>query len=172
MQTAIQSIITCERCIWKASKFYSILASSIGDWLNEKTKTKRLGHGTYLTEVEEHELKTWAFRMQEVAFCVTLPMLKNKVREIIKKFPRVHPFKDDLLGQKWWEWFKSRHPDVVLRCGEGLEMKRSMGLIITTKPAPNSISFWALYSLPMNIKHLMCGIQTRLVYNQLEKIVP
>lgn len=31
--------------------------------------------------------------------------------------------------QMWWECFKSRHPDVVLRIGEGLELKRSMGLI-------------------------------------------
>jgi hypothetical protein len=128
MQIAIQSIKTGERSIRNAAKFYSIPASSIGDWLNGKTTTKRLGHGTYLTEVEERELKTWAFRMQEVAFCVTLPILKNTVREIIRKFPRVHPFKDDLPGQKWWERFKCRHPDVVLRCGEGLEMKRSMGL--------------------------------------------
>ena len=66
--------------------------------------------------------------MQKMAFSVTLPILKNTVRDIVQRFPRQHPFRDDLPGQTWWECFKSRYPDVVLRLGEGLEMKRCVGL--------------------------------------------
>lgn len=107
--------------------------------MSGKTKSKRHGHDPYLTEVEERELKTWCFRMQEMAFSVTLPILKNTVRDIVRRFPRQHPFKDDLLGQEWWEYFKSRHPDVVLRIGEGLEMKRCMGL--------NQVSYSRFYDM-------------------------
>lgn len=96
--------------------------------MSGKTKTKRHGHDRYLTEVEEWELKAWCFKMQEMAFSVTLPILKNIVWDIVQRFPWQHPFKDDLPGQTWWECFKSRYPDVVLRLGEGLEMKRCVGL--------------------------------------------
>ena len=66
--------------------------------------------------------------MQEIAFSVTLPILKNTVRDIVQRCPRQNPSKDDLPGQTSWECFKSWHPYVVLRLGEGLEMKRCVGL--------------------------------------------
>ena len=128
MQIAIQCIKSGQRSIRNASRFFSIPSSSIRDWMSRKTKSKRHGHDPYLTLIEEEELKVWCFKMQEMAFSVTLPILKNTVRDIVQCFPRKHPFKDDLPGQSWWECFKSRHPDVVLRLGEGLEMKRCIGL--------------------------------------------
>ena len=129
MQTTIQCIKSGQRSVRNASKFFSTPSSSIQDWMIGKTKSKRHGHDPYLTHIEEEEeLKAWCFKMQEMAISVTLPILKNTVRDIVQRFPRQHPFKDDLPGQTWWECFKSRHPDVVLRLGEGLEMKRCMGL--------------------------------------------
>jgi hypothetical protein len=128
MHTAIQCIKAGERSIRNAYKYYSIPTSSIRDWMSGKTKTKRHGHDPYLTQVEESELKEWCFKMQDMAFSVTLAILKNSVREIVQRIPRKHPFKDDLLGHKWWQCFKSRHPDVVLRLGDSLEMKRCVGL--------------------------------------------
>ena len=68
MQKPILSIKSGERSIRSIAKFYSIPSSSLGDWLSGKTKTKRLGHATYLTAIEEHELEQWCFKMQEVAF--------------------------------------------------------------------------------------------------------
>ena len=125
MKIAIESIKSGERSIRNASKFFSIPASSIADG---KTKKKRHGFNPYLTEAEESELKAWCFKMQEMAFSVTLPILKNTVKDIVTRHPRKHPFKDNRPGQTWWQCFKSRHPEVVLRVDEGLEMKRCVGL--------------------------------------------
>ena len=99
MQTTIQSIKSGQRSIRNVSKFFSIHVSSVKDWMSGKTKTKRHGHDPYLIEAEELELKTWCFEMQEMAFLITLPILKNTVRDIVQRFPRQHPFKDDLPGQ-------------------------------------------------------------------------
>jgi hypothetical protein len=79
MQTTILSIKLGQRSIRNASKFFSIPASSIRDWMSGKTKTKRQGHDPYLTEVEERELKTWCFKMQEMSFSITSPIIKNTI---------------------------------------------------------------------------------------------
>lgn len=83
MQTAIQCIKSGQRSIRNASRFFSIPSSSIRDWMSGKTKSKRHGHDPYLTLVEEEELKVWCFKMQKMAFLVTLPILKNTVRDIV-----------------------------------------------------------------------------------------
>ena len=74
MKIAIDNIKSGERSIRNASKFFSIPASSIADWMYEKTKKRRHGFDPYLTEEEECELKAWCFKMQEMAFSVTLPI--------------------------------------------------------------------------------------------------
>lgn len=128
MRTAINSIKSGERSIRNASNFFSIPASSISDWMYGKTKKKRHGFDPYLTREEEYELKAWCFKMQEMAFSITLPVLKNTIQDIVRKRPRKHLFKDDRPGQTWWQRFKLRHLEVVLRMGEGLEAKRCIGL--------------------------------------------
>lgn len=65
MRTAIDSIKSRERSIRNASKFSSIPASSIADWMYGKTKKKTHGFDPYLTKEEECELKAWCFKMQE-----------------------------------------------------------------------------------------------------------
>ena len=92
-----------------------------------RTSTKKIGHQTYLTEVEELALVEWCFSMQKVALCVTLNMLKCTIQTILKNAPRQHPFRDGIPGQKWWDGFKKRHLGITLRCADGLEMKRALG---------------------------------------------
>jgi len=60
-------------------------------------------------------LKAWCFKMQEMAFSVTLPILKNTINNIIRFHPKKwHPFKDDHLVQTWWQYFKLQHLEIVL----------------------------------------------------------
>jgi len=92
-----------------------------------KTKSKRTGHQTYLTEVEELAVVEWYLSMQHVALCVTLNMLKYTIQTILYNAPRQHPFRNALPGDKWWALFKKRHPEIVLKCASGLEVKRALG---------------------------------------------
>ena len=60
--------------------------------------------------------------MQDVAHCVTLQMLKSKVEQVCRGRPT--PFKGGLPGDKWWRYFKNKHPHLVLRTPQALDGKR------------------------------------------------
>ena len=127
MHLALAAVASKNMSIRKAEEFYGIPPSSIQDWKKQKTKSKRVGHQTYLTEVEELVVVNWCLEMQEVALCVTLNMLKYTIQAILHNAPRQHPFRDGIPGNKWWALFKKRHLEIVLRCASGLEVKRALG---------------------------------------------
>ena len=64
MHLALATIASKTMSIRQAEEFYGIPPSSIQDWKKEKTKSKRIGHQTYLTEVEELALVKWCLTMQ------------------------------------------------------------------------------------------------------------
>ena len=128
MRFALDVVRSKRLSIRQTAELYGIPPSSIHDWKNGKTSTKKIGHQTYPTEVEELALVKWCFSMLKVALCVTLNMLKCTIQTILKNAPRQHPFRDGIPGQKWWDGFKKRHPSITLRCADGLEMKRALGL--------------------------------------------
>ena len=65
------------------------------------TKSKRLGHQTYLTEIEELAVVKWCMSMQEVALCITLNMLRYTIQTILHNAPKQHTFRDGLPRNKW-----------------------------------------------------------------------
>lgn len=77
MQTTIQSIKSYQLEMHPSSSLFSPHLLEIG--CQGRQRLKRHGHDRYLTEVEEWELIAWCFKMQEMAFSVTLPILKNIV---------------------------------------------------------------------------------------------
>jgi len=109
--------------IRKASKTFSILASSISNLMFRKTKKKRHGFDLYLIEVEESEFKTWCFTMQARAFFATL---KNSVQDIVRPIQGIICSKMIVLG-KMVQMLQVK-TSIVLRIGEGLELKKYMGL--------------------------------------------
>lgn len=127
MRLALEAVTSKKMSIRQAGEYYGIPPSSIQDWKKGKTKSKTVGHQTYLTEVEEIAMVQWCIKMQEVALCITLNMLKYTVQTILRNAPRKHPFRNGIPGQKWWDLFKQRHPEIVLRCADGLEVKRALG---------------------------------------------
>ena len=127
MHLALAAVASKTMSIRQAGEFYGIPPFSIQDLKKEKTKTKRLGHQTYLTKIEELAVVEWCLSMQQVAFCITLNILKYTIQKILQNAPRQHPFRDGLPSDKWWALFKKRHPELVLRRAAGLEVKRALG---------------------------------------------
>lgn len=115
---------------------------------------------TYLSEVEELALVEWCFSMQKVALCVTLNMLKCTIQTILKNAPRHHPFRDGIPGKKWWDGFKKRHPSFTLRCADGLEMKRALGL--NRESTTFFLTYLSTYILHMDFYPATYGTQMRL----------
>ena len=78
-----------------------------------------------------------------------LIQLKSNVAQICQTRP--NPFKDGFLGKSWWEGFKRRHPELVLRSTEGLDRDRALNLhpsIVSKFYDTLSNSYWKhAYSL-------------------------
>ena len=127
MYLAFATVASKSMSIRQAGEHCGIPPSSIQDWSKGKTKSKRIGHQTYLTDMEELVVVNWCLSMQHVALCITLNMLKYTIQTILHNVPRQQPFRDGLLGDKWWTLYKKRHLEIVLRCASGLEVKRALG---------------------------------------------
>lgn len=89
-------------------------------------KSKKSGPDTVLTSEEEKLLVEWCENRQNVAHCVSLTLLKGKVKHICSD--RATPFSDGAPGRSWWYWFQRRHPHLVLRRPEDLDLSRAKGL--------------------------------------------
>jgi hypothetical protein len=64
----------------EAGKHFNIFKSTIRSWRIKKVTIKQLGPPTALTANEESALVTWCAKMQDIAYCVSVLMLKTKVK--------------------------------------------------------------------------------------------
>ena len=60
--------------------------------------------------------------MARLACPINTSQLKIKVAEITQTM--MIPFKNGISGKSWIRWFRNRHPQLVLRVPESLEMNR------------------------------------------------
>jgi len=80
--------------LWGPNKFWGILIISLFDHLYGKTKNRKIGPPSVLTE-KEKVIVTWVLNMQECGLSITL-QLKWKVAKVIQTQPT--PFQNGLLG--------------------------------------------------------------------------
>jgi hypothetical protein len=90
---------------------------------DSQNSSKKIGHQSYLTIIDEMALVEWCFTMQKVALCVTLNMLKCTIQTIMKNALRTHPFRKWNTMAQVVGWVQKRHHDISLRCANNLEMK-------------------------------------------------
>ena len=126
MRFALADIECGKKKIREAARFYFIPESSIRAWLYGKVKSKKSGPDTILTKEEEKCLVEWCETRQRVAHCVSLTLLKGKVKLICED--RITPFHEGIPRRSWWYWFQQRHPHLVLRRPEDLDTARAKGL--------------------------------------------
>ena len=105
---------------------FNIPRSSLRDHLSGRTTTRKIGARTILTNQEEQLLIQYIDEMLEVGQPLTPQMLKLKVAEICQG--KLTPFKDGILGDSWLYWFKQRHPHLVMRKPQGLEVARAKAM--------------------------------------------
>jgi hypothetical protein len=68
----------------------------------------------------------WILGMQECERSITLHQLKMKVIELTQTKPT--PFKNGIIRNSWWYWFKHRHPKLNIQLAKGLDVYKSEGL--------------------------------------------
>ena len=107
-----------------------------------RSKGRKMGLKMVLSMPEEKELVDYIYLMLDWDYQMTPIQLKNKVVEIVQE--RITLFKDGVFGESWIRWFRTRHPDLVLRVPQGLDHKKARALNLE-KVAKFYTSFDALY---------------------------
>ena len=123
MELALEKIWFGEITQWRATTHFSIPESTIWSWKAKKVTSKRLGAPTALSPEEETALVNWCLKLQDVACCISLLMLKTKVKQLCANC--VTRFRSGMPGKKCWKYFSKRHPELVLHTPQGLDGKRA-----------------------------------------------
>lgn len=97
MLKALEDIALGRRKLREASRYYCIPESSFRAWRTGKASLKKTGAPTVLNAEEQRALVAWSEERQRVARCVSLTLLRCKVKQICQD--RQTPFTDGILGE-------------------------------------------------------------------------
>ncbi|KAG0597726.1 hypothetical protein M758_12G016600 [Ceratodon purpureus] len=122
MKEAIKEVKKGTSSIGKIGEKYGIPESSIRDWLTGKTSSKKKGPRTVLSKEEEDSMVDWCMDMQRNGHSITFYMLRRKVAEICQG--RETPFRNGVPGKSWMDWFRKRHPTVMIEAAHSLKGKK------------------------------------------------
>ena len=67
----------------------------------------------------------YAIEMSRIGYGRTREQILEIVKKVIDKDERPNPFKHNKPGRKWWKLFKNRHPELVSRVPEPLQLARA-----------------------------------------------
>ena len=114
-----------------AAKIFGIPNSSLRDHLYEKTTCRQRGTKSMLKRQEEKKIVDYVFKMQELGHSLTPLELRLKVATATQT--RETPWSaSGLPGTGWLRRFYSRHPEIVSRRSQGLEVARARSLCPAT----------------------------------------
>nr|PNR49337.1 hypothetical protein PHYPA_011233 [Physcomitrium patens] len=122
MKEAIKEVKKGTASIGKIGEKYGIPESSIRDWLTGKTSSKKKGPRTVLTKEEEDSMVDWCLDMQRNGHAITFYMLRRKVADVCQG--RETPFRNGVPGKSWMDWFRKRHPTVMIEAAHALKGKK------------------------------------------------
>jgi hypothetical protein len=122
MKEAIKEVKKGASSIGKIGEKYGIPESSIRDWLTGKTSSKKKGPRTVLSKEEEESMVDWCMDMQRNGHAITFYMLRRKVADICQG--RETPFRNGVPGKSWMDWFRKRHPTVMIEAAHSLKGKK------------------------------------------------
>ena len=83
------------------------------------------GPSSILTAAEEQMIVEYAIEMSRIGYGRTREQILEIVKKVIDKDERPNPFKHNKPGSKWWKLFKNRHPELVSRVPEPLQLARA-----------------------------------------------
>jgi hypothetical protein len=110
----------------EVAKYFDIPASSLSDHVYDKTLGRKRGRPGVLTTDEEGLFVEYMLKMAALGYPLTLGQLKLKVGTMVQE--RANPFTNGIPGKSWIYWFRRRHPHLVLRSSQGLEIARARGM--------------------------------------------
>jgi hypothetical protein len=114
-----------------AARTFGIPTTSLRDHLYGKVMGRKRGTKTVLSHEEEGKLLDYCFKMQDLGHPLTSGQLRLKVAMATQT--RETPWSaSGVPGKSWLRSFKLRHPELVSRKSQSLEMGRARGLCPTS----------------------------------------
>lgn len=111
-----------------ASKLFVVPRTTLQDRLAGRVDIDvfKTGRPSVLNPSEEETLVQWLIQLAKCGFPRKKSDLINSVKKIMKAENRPNPFKNDTPGQKWYELFMKRHPELSQRTPESINTARAI----------------------------------------------
>ena len=144
-----------------AAKYYKIPESTLRSHFKAPADQvlKRAGRPTVLTVEEEREIELTCQLFAELGYGITKPDVLNVVAEYCSYHQKSTPFHDGRPGEDWWDGFLKRHPSLVLRTPQQLQIARAR---MATK---ENVDDWFLRCLKPQLQSLELLDKPQWIFN-------
>ncbi len=112
----------------EAAKRYGIPRRTLRNHIKSGSQTKRFGRKGLLGPDVENELVARIKRFAAVGLPLTGKIIRSYVHEYVEKNNIAHPFTSSKAGEKWFQLFKIRHPDISVRKAQNMNAARAQKL--------------------------------------------
>ena len=149
MRDALIAVEEKKMNICKASKHYNIPKSTLLRHLQHHDKPWKVGAPMVLSAAEEAEIlyetcqtfASWGFGLMKEDII-------NVVAEFVKYHKRHNVFTNGMPGDDWWVGFLRRHPDLVRRKPQQLQMVRAKAAMVEV------VNHWFIECLKPTLEQL------------------
>ena len=129
LEKAIDAVQTKGMSIRKAAEMYEVKRSTLGDQISGRVVNgRKSGRNTVFTLDVERQIVQKADLASQQGFGISIKQLIRKAGTLAKSMKIKTPFKNGVPGQAWWDGFKRRNPQLVLRKAEKLSSTRARNL--------------------------------------------
>ncbi|XP_063962417.1 uncharacterized protein LOC129271180 isoform X2 [Lytechinus pictus] len=114
IEEAVRLVKQKEMALRAAAKKFNIPRSTLHDKVFGRTAVKcKFGRASFLTAAEEALLSNWVLQMSRVSQCPSKKDIIQVVKRILDDDGRETPFKNNQPGEKWFNLFLKRHPELA-----------------------------------------------------------
>lgn len=104
---------------------YEIPVTTLMDKIKNMYSCNKPGRLPTLSEKQENELVEWIFDAVKKGFPVTKFELNETVKNICIRLKKPNFFVNNTPGRKWYDLFIKRHPNVVSRVSETVDLGKA-----------------------------------------------
>ncbi|KAJ8941908.1 hypothetical protein NQ314_010253 [Rhamnusium bicolor] len=128
LNQALKAIRENNTSIREASRLFGVPRATIQDRIKGRVKEgpRQMGRDPVLTKDEEGKIVKWLIDLSRCGFPQRKCDLLDTVEKIVTEDKRPTPFTHNRPGEKWYNCFLKRHPELSLREFEGLTKGRAV----------------------------------------------
>ncbi|XP_041475543.1 uncharacterized protein LOC121424034 isoform X2 [Lytechinus variegatus] len=114
MELAVRMVKKKEMTLRAAAKKFNVPRSTLHDKVLGRTAVNcKFGMASFLTAAEETLLSNWVQQMSRIGQCPAKKDIIQVVKKILDDDGRETPFKNNQPGERWFNLFLKRHPELA-----------------------------------------------------------